>query len=51
MDSFARQIAGALKATINAHGPITEDAVGCATKRIQAPARSATASSAYFTAV
>jgi hypothetical protein len=34
VDQFAREIAGALKATIHAHGPITEDDVSSATKRV-----------------
>lgn len=34
MDEFAREIAGALRATINAHGPITEGEIPSATKRI-----------------
>jgi hypothetical protein len=29
-----REIAGALRSTIHAHGPITEDFIGSATKRI-----------------
>ena len=34
MDQFAREIAGALKATIDVHGPITEARIASATKRI-----------------
>jgi hypothetical protein len=34
MDQFAREIAGALRATIKAHGPITEEIIASATKRI-----------------
>ena len=33
-DPFKREISGALKATIAAHGPITEEWVGSAAKRI-----------------
>lgn len=34
MDDFKREIAGALKSTIDAHGPIDRDAIPSATKRI-----------------
>ena len=34
MDQFKREIAGALKATIKVHGPITERDISSATKRI-----------------
>lgn len=33
-DRFAREIAGALKATIDAHGPIDRTNISSATKRI-----------------
>lgn len=35
MGQFEREIAGALKNTINAHGPITEEWVASAAKRIK----------------
>ena len=34
-EEFTREIAGALKATINAHGPITEGSVSSAAKRVK----------------
>ena len=40
MDRFKREIAGALKATIKAHGPITEGGISSATKRIAGALRS-----------
>ena len=40
-DQFARDIAGALKSTIDAHGPIGYDDVGSATKRISHALREA----------
>jgi hypothetical protein len=33
MDQFTREIAGALKATIKSHGPITEDEIGVVTAK------------------
>ena len=41
MDQFAREIAGALKATINEHGPIDETSIPSATKRLAAALREA----------
>jgi hypothetical protein len=34
MDDFKREIAGALRSTIDAHGPITADEISSATKRV-----------------
>lgn len=39
MDQFKKDIAGALRDTIHAHGPITEQHIGSATKRIAAGIR------------
>lgn len=39
MSQFEREIGGALKSTIDAHGPITEQWVGSAAKRIAAAPR------------
>ena len=41
MDQFKREIAGALRSTIEAHGPIKERDIGSATKRISAALREA----------
>jgi len=41
VDEFAREIAGALKATIKAHGVISEEHIPSATKRITAALREA----------
>ena len=41
MDDFKREISGALKSTIAAHGPIEEADVPSATKRIAAALREA----------
>ena len=40
-DPFTREIAGALKATINDHGPIDQEQVGSAAKRIASQLREA----------
>ncbi len=39
MDKFKRDIAGALREAINAHGPITPELIGSATKRVAAGIR------------
>jgi hypothetical protein len=41
MGQFEREIAGALKNTIDAHGPITEDWIPSAAKRIKHALREA----------
>lgn len=40
MNTFKREIAGALRETINAHGSITPELIGSATKRVAAGIRS-----------
>jgi len=41
MGDLEREIAGALRQTINDHGPITRDLIGSAAKRITAAIREA----------
>jgi hypothetical protein len=41
MDELTREVAGALKQTIDAHGPITEIHIGSAAKRIATAIREA----------
>ena len=41
MAELEKEIAGALKRTIDAHGPISKDYIGSATKRIAAAIREA----------
>lgn len=41
MENLGKEIAGALRQTINAHGPITRDLIGSAAKRITAAIREA----------
>ena len=40
VEQLKRDIAGALRSTIEAHGPISEDQIGSATKRVAAGIRS-----------